>query len=149
MSKIKNNIYSKIISPSGLTFFVWKSEEIGYKLVWPNLKLRFKCIYYNIVSLLIHILLFQMLEWSWQSYLPEVVILTLITSFQLLYSITCRTGAKGKSEMSGQVVVTVDGKNSSEDVRFTYKVQFWKTIPLLLCKHVHVYSREKKIKVTC
>ena len=79
-------------------------------------------------------------------YLPEVMILTLITSFQLLYSITCRTGAKGKSEMSGQVVVTVDCKNSSEDMRFTYKVQFWKTIPLLLCKHVHVYSREKKNK---
>ena len=46
-------------------------------------------------------------------------------------------------EMSGQVVVTVDGRNSSEDVQFTYKVQFWKMIPLLLCKHVHVYSREK------
>ena len=35
ISKIKNNI-SKIISPSRLTFFVWKSEELGFKLVWPN-----------------------------------------------------------------------------------------------------------------
>ena len=35
ISKIKNNI-SEIILPSRLTFFVWKSEELGYKLVWPN-----------------------------------------------------------------------------------------------------------------
>ena len=56
--------------------------------------------------------------------------------------------SSGEKEMSEKVVVTVDGRNSSEDVRFTYKVQFWKMIPLLLCKHVHVYSREKKLKVT-
>ena len=33
-SNIKNNI-STIISPSRLNFFVWKSKELGYKLVWP------------------------------------------------------------------------------------------------------------------
>ena len=42
--KIKNNI-SKIISPSCLTFFVWKSEELGYKLVWPKRHIFFSVWY--------------------------------------------------------------------------------------------------------
>lgn len=57
-----------------------------------------------------------------------------INKVHLSDRINCTTSKKSfdfteKSEESGQVVVTVGGKNSSDDIQFTYKVIYVNKIP--------------------